>query len=34
MTRPGSNGEQVYMTDQEIAAELSDARKAAATWCK
>ena len=34
MTRAGANGEQVYMTDQEIAAELGDARKAVATWCK
>jgi len=34
MTRSGPGGEQVYMTDQEIAAELGDARKAVATWCK
>jgi Domain of unknown function (DUF4124) len=34
MTRPGPNGEQIYMNDQELAAELAEARKAAASWCK
>lgn len=33
ITRPGPNGEAVYMNDQEIAAELVEARKAAAAWC-
>jgi hypothetical protein len=34
MTRPGPNGEQVYMNDQEIAGELAEAKKSAASWCK
>ncbi len=34
LTRPGPNGEQNYMTDQEIAKEVVNARKAADSWCK
>ena len=34
VTKPGPNGEQNYLTDQELAAELVEARKAQATWCK
>ena len=34
MTRPGANGEQVYMSDEEIAKELVSARKVADSWCK
>ncbi len=34
LTKPGPNGEALYMNDQEIAAELVEARKAAAAWCK
>jgi hypothetical protein len=34
VTRPGPNGEQNYLTDQEIAGALVEARKAQATWCK
>jgi hypothetical protein len=34
VTKPGPNGEQNYLTDQEIAGELAEARKAQATWCK
>jgi len=34
ITRYGPNGEQIYLTDQEIQAELVNARKAADSWCK
>ena len=34
VTRYGPNGEQIYLTDQEIQAELVNARKAADSWCK
>jgi len=34
ITRPGSNGEQTYMSDEEIAKEVVSARKAADSWCK
>jgi hypothetical protein len=34
ITRPGPNGEQVYMSDEEIAKELGNARKVADGWCK
>jgi len=34
MTRPGPNGEQIYMSDAEIAKELVNARKVADSWCK
>jgi len=34
MTRPGPNGEQIYMSDAEIAKELVNARKVADRWCK
>ena len=33
-TRPGPNGEQIYMNDEEIAKELVNARKSADSWCK
>jgi hypothetical protein len=34
ITRPGPNGEQTYMSDEEIAKEVVSARKAADSWCK
>jgi len=34
IARPGPNGEQVYMSDEEIAKELVNARKVADSWCK
>ena len=34
ITRYGPNGEQIYLNDQEIQAELVNARKAADSWCK
>ena len=34
ITHPGPNGEQIYMSDAEIANELSNARKVADSWCK
>jgi hypothetical protein len=34
VTKPGPNGEQNYLTDQELAGALAEARKAQATWCK
>jgi hypothetical protein len=34
ITRPGPNGEQTYLSDDEIAKELVNARKAADSWCK
>lgn len=34
ITRPGPNGEQIYMSDEEIAKEVVSARKAADSWCK
>jgi len=34
ITRPGPNGEQNYMTDEEIAKEVVNAKKAADSWCK
>jgi Domain of unknown function (DUF4124) len=34
ITRYGPNGEQIYLNDQEIQAELVTARKAADSWCK
>jgi Domain of unknown function (DUF4124) len=34
ITRPGANGEPTYMSDQEIAKELIEARKVTDTWCK
>ena len=34
VTKPGPNGEQNYLSDQEIAGELAEARKAQAAWCK
>jgi hypothetical protein len=34
ITRPGPNGEQNYMSDDEIAKEVVSARKAADSWCK
>jgi type IV secretory pathway VirB10-like protein len=34
ITRPGPNGEQTYMSDDEIAKEVISARKAADSWCK
>jgi hypothetical protein len=32
--RYGPNGEQVFLTDQEIQAELANVRKSADSWCK
>jgi hypothetical protein len=34
ITRPGQNGEQVYLTDDQIGKELFNAKKAADSWCK
>jgi uncharacterized protein DUF4124 len=34
ITRPGPNGEQIYMSDEEIAKEVVNARKSADSWCK
>ncbi len=34
VTRYGPNGEQIFMTDAEIAQELIQARKTADSWCK
>jgi len=34
ITRPGPNGEQIYMSDEEIAKELVNARRVADSWCK
>ena len=34
VTKAGPNGEQNYLSDQEIAGELAEARKAQAAWCK
>jgi hypothetical protein len=34
ITRPGPNGEQTYMSDEEIAKEIVNARKTADSWCK
>jgi hypothetical protein len=34
ITKPGPNGEQTYMGDEEIAKEVVSARKAADSWCK
>jgi len=34
ITHPGPNGEQIYMSDAEIANELVNARKVADSWCK
>jgi hypothetical protein len=34
VTKPGPNGEQTYMSDEEIAKEVVSARKAADSWCK
>jgi len=34
ITRPGPNGEQVYLSDAQIGQELVNARKAADSWCK
>jgi hypothetical protein len=34
ITRYGPNGEQIFLTDQEIAKELGEAKKAADSWCK
>jgi len=34
ITRYGPNGEQIFLNDQEIQAELVTARKAADSWCK
>ena len=34
ITHPGPNGEQIYMSDDEIAKELVNARKVADSWCK
>ena len=34
ITRYGPNGEQQFLTDGEIQAELSNAKKAADSWCK
>ncbi|HTS52640.1 MAG TPA: DUF4124 domain-containing protein [Burkholderiales bacterium] len=34
VTRPGPNGEQIYLNDDEIAKELINARRSADSWCK
>lgn len=34
VTRPGSDGEQIYLSDKEIAQELASAKKTADSWCK
>jgi hypothetical protein len=34
ITKAGPDGEQTYLGDKEIAAELTDARKVADSWCK
>jgi type IV secretory pathway VirB10-like protein len=34
ITKAGPNGEQIYLGDSEIAAELVEARKVADSWCK
>jgi len=34
IARPGPNGEQVYLSDGDIARELVNARKVADSWCK
>jgi Domain of unknown function (DUF4124) len=34
ITRPGPNGEQTYLSDDQIAQELVSAKKAADSWCK
>jgi hypothetical protein len=34
ITRYGPNGEQVYLNDGEIKAELGNAKKAVDSWCK
>jgi|SRR5215468_9711498 len=34
ITRYGPNGEQQFLTDQEVQTELVNARKAADSWCK
>jgi hypothetical protein len=34
ITRYGPNGEQQFLTDGEVQAELANARKAADSWCK
>ena len=34
ITRPGPNGEQIYMSDDEIAKEVVSSKKAAESWCK
>jgi hypothetical protein len=34
ITRYGPNGEQQFMNEQEVQAELANARKAADSWCK
>jgi len=34
ITRPGPNGEQTYMSDDEIAKEVVSAKKVADGWCK
>jgi hypothetical protein len=34
ISRAGPNGEQIYMSDEEIAKELGNARKVADSWCK
>jgi hypothetical protein len=34
ITRYGPNGEQIYLNEQELQAEVVNARKAAESWCK
>ena len=34
ITRTDTSGEQVFLSDAEIAAELPNARRVADTWCK
>jgi hypothetical protein len=34
LTKYGPNGEQVYLSDAELAKELGEARKVADSWCK
>ena len=34
ITRYGPNGEQIFLSDQEIQSELSNAKKSADSWCK
>ena len=33
-TRPGPNGEQIFLSDEDIAKEMVNAKKAVDTWCK